>query len=275
MEETTESSSTEDHEACFPRGDIPSNFKDKHIRDSNSNFEDKMCKDARSNVEDKTQRYISSQDEGSDDVGRPPAREDESRLSSDVQLDNILRKEDVCKNGVAIKPEMNCEVIDKTNYWDDGNGVIENKLHNEIKNSQEHENDISSESHTDKKDVITIPVESIEINGTICSNKNDILHDIKDPKEMNPRTEGKGEMVPDDKKSKETNKDPTLSGRKGYMNNALGDKRKDEPKLHTDYMREKWKSIDTSIESTLRTPITSLSKTNEFKIMSVANIIIF
>lgn len=40
-------------------------------------------------------------------------------------------------------------------------------------------------------------------------------------------------------------------------------------------MREKWKSIDTSVESTIRTPITSFSKKNEFKILSVANIIIF
>ena len=70
---------------------------------------------------------------------------------------------------------------------------------------------------------------------------------------MNPKNEEKGEKVLDDKKGKETNKDS--------MNNALGDKRKDDSKLHTDYMRKKWKHIDTSAESTLRTPITSLSKT--------------
>ena len=78
---------------------------------------------------------------------------------------------------------------------------------------------------------------------------------------MNPKNEEKGEKVLDDKESKETKKDST--------NSALGDKKKDDSKLHTDYMRKKWKSIDTSIESTLRTPITSLSKTNESQIISV------
>lgn len=95
------------------------------------------------------------------------------------------------------------------------------------------------------------------------------MHDIKDSKEINPKTEGKGEhrefhkkvpslnlkrklkynddsedekrqitehtliekKVLDDKKGKETNKDPTLSEGKGYMNNALGDKTKDDPKI--------------------------------------------
>ena len=257
MVETAESSSTKDHEVCFPRENKTSNFKDKNIRGSNSNSEDKICEDARSNIEDKTLRCISPQDVGSNDISRPPVREDESRLSSEGQLDNILRKEGVCKNVVAFKPEMNCEVIDNNNYLNDGNGVIENKLHNETK-KQGHENDTSIERHTDGKDVIKIPDESIETNDTIRSNENDILHNIKDSKEMSPKKGGKGDMVPDNKKSKETNKDPTLNVEKEYMNNAL----RDEPKLHTDYVKEKRKSIDKGIVGTLRTPITSLPKTN-------------
>ena len=116
MDETAESSSIKNHEACSPRGDTPSNFKDKHMRDTASNFEDETMRDAPSNFEDKSTRYKSSQDEESDDVGRLSAGEDKSRLSPNKLLNNILRKEDVCKNGVAIQPEMNCEVIDKTNY---------------------------------------------------------------------------------------------------------------------------------------------------------------
>ena len=140
---------------------------------------------------------------------------------------------------------------------------------------QGHENDTSIESHTDGKNVIKISDESMETSDTIRSNKNDILHNIKDFKEMSPRKGGKGDMVPDIKKSKETNNDPSLNLEKEYMNNALGDERKDVPKLHTNYVKEKRKCIDKGIEGTLRTPITSLSKRNEFKILSVANIIIF
>ena len=114
----------EDHEVCFPRENVPSNFKDKNIRGSTSNSEDKICEDARSNNEDKTLRCISPQDVGSDDISRHPVRKDESRLSSEGQLDNILRKEGVFKNVVAFKPEMNCEVINNNNYWNDRIGVI-------------------------------------------------------------------------------------------------------------------------------------------------------
>ena len=61
-----------------------------------------------------------SQDKEDDDIGKSPVGDDELRLSQDKLLNNTLKKENVCKSGVALQPEMNYEVTNKIN-----NGIME------------------------------------------------------------------------------------------------------------------------------------------------------
>ena len=75
------------YEACSSihknkdRGDTTSNFEDKNMRDTPADFEDETMRDASSNFEDEAMRDESSQDGESNDVDRPPAGENELRLS--------------------------------------------------------------------------------------------------------------------------------------------------------------------------------------------------
>ena len=96
---------------------------------------------------------------------------------------------------------MNSEVIDENDCcWDDGDGVNKNKLHNEIKRAYKDENDTLSESLTNLENVNTIPIGSVETNCTHNYNEDEILHDIRDSKVMNPKTERTDEHREDNKK---------------------------------------------------------------------------
>ena len=136
------------------------------MKDSTSNFEDETTRDALSNFEDKSMRYKSSQDKESDDIGKSPVGDDELRLSQDKLLNNTLKKENVCKSGVALQPEMNYEVTNKINCWDNGNGGIENKLHTETRRAHEDENGVSSESLTNPEDVNIVEIRKFHLVST-------------------------------------------------------------------------------------------------------------
>ena len=59
------------------------------------------------------------------------------------------------------------------------------------------------------------------------------------------------------------------------MNDASEHKTKDDHEIGAEHMRKAWKGMDTLVENNIRPSITSHSKTKEFKMLSVANIIIF
>ena len=72
-------------------------FEDEAMRKASSNCKDEAMREAPPYLEDKVIIIESSENEGSDDMDRPSAGEDESRLTRVKPPDNILRKEEICK----------------------------------------------------------------------------------------------------------------------------------------------------------------------------------